>query len=369
MYSQNTDMGAIIPLSFSILLLLAVSNPTLASKDCDFPAIFNLGASNSDTGGLSASFTPVPWPNGISYFRMPAGRYSDGRLIIDFIANSLGLPFIQPYLDSIRANFSHGANFATAGSTIRRPNTTIFQSGLSPFSLDVQLGQFNQFKKRSQWAYNREGVFTELLPKGDFFSRALYTFDIGQNDITADYYLNMTAVQVSATLTDILDKFAAVLKDVYEEGGRSFWIHNTGPLGCLAFVLDPRNFRKDQLDQVGCAIPLNELAQNFNKRLNQTVVQLRKDLPLAAFTYVDVYSAKYNLFKQPEKYGFEHPLMTRARRAPPSQNAAHPSPLRLSCLPRHFSHAHGLPRQHILSVPLPQPDSHAISLYLCLVYA
>ena len=73
----------------------------------------------------------------------------------NFAANSLGLPFIHPYLDSIRANFSHGANFATAASTIRRQNTTFFQSGWSPFSLDVQSGQFIQFKNRSQWDYNR----------------------------------------------------------------------------------------------------------------------------------------------------------------------------------------------------------------------
>lgn len=96
------------------------------------------------------------------------------------------------------------------------------------------------------------------------------------------------------------------VQDVYEQGGRSFWIHNTGPLGCLAYILDPANLTEDQLDQVGCAIPWNELAQNYNKRLNQTVVQLRKDLPLASFTYVDVYSAKYNLFKEPEKYGKSH---------------------------------------------------------------
>ncbi|XXG57039.1 hypothetical protein AAC387_Pa03g4296 [Persea americana] len=305
MDSQNTHMGVVIPLSLSFLILLTVSSPSLASKDCDFPAIFNLGDSNSDTGGLSAAFTPVLWPNGITYFHMPAGRYSDGRLIIDFIANSLGLPFIHPYLDSIRANFSHGANFATAGSTIRRPQS---QSGYSPISLDIQSWQFNQLKNRSQSAYNQEGVFKELLPKEDYFSRALYTFDIGQNDLTAGGYLNLTATQISANLTDILNKFTAVVKDVYEQGGRSFWIHNTGPLGCLAYVLYP--FTKDQLDQVGCAIPLNELAQDYNKRLNQTVVQLRKDLPLAAFTYVDVYSAKYNLFREPEKYaGFDDPLM------------------------------------------------------------
>ena len=31
------------------------------------------------------------------------------------------------------------------------------------------------------------GVFEKLLPKEDYFSQALYTFDIGQNDITAGY--------------------------------------------------------------------------------------------------------------------------------------------------------------------------------------
>lgn len=84
-YSQNTNMGLAIPLSFSILLFLIVSSRSIALTDCDFPAIFNLGDSNSDTGGLSASIIQAPWPHGISYFHMPAGRYSDGRLIIDFM--------------------------------------------------------------------------------------------------------------------------------------------------------------------------------------------------------------------------------------------------------------------------------------------
>lgn len=35
-----------------------------------------------------------------------------------------------------------------------------------------------------------------ILPKEDYFTRALYTFDIGQNDLTAGYKLNMTIQQV-----------------------------------------------------------------------------------------------------------------------------------------------------------------------------
>lgn len=70
-------------------------------------------------------------------------------------AQGLGLPFLNAYLDSVATNFSHGANFATAGSTIQRQNTTLFQTGYSPFSLDVQSWQYAQFKSRSQIAYKK----------------------------------------------------------------------------------------------------------------------------------------------------------------------------------------------------------------------
>lgn len=70
---------------FSCLLLLTLLNPVFAIKVCEFPAIFNFGDWNSDTGGLSASIWPSPPPNGDTYFHRPSGRLSDGRLIIDFI--------------------------------------------------------------------------------------------------------------------------------------------------------------------------------------------------------------------------------------------------------------------------------------------
>lgn len=67
-----------------------------------------------------------------------------------FAAESLGLPYLNAYLDAVGSNFSHGANFATAGSTIRPQNTTLHQSGFSPFSFNVQWYQFHDFHHRSQ---------------------------------------------------------------------------------------------------------------------------------------------------------------------------------------------------------------------------
>lgn len=71
-------------------------------------------------------------------------------LIFELPAEGLDLPYLSAFLDSIGSNFSHGANFATAGSTIRPQNTTMAQSGYSPISLDVQGVQFSDFHTRSQ---------------------------------------------------------------------------------------------------------------------------------------------------------------------------------------------------------------------------
>ncbi|KAF5450725.1 hypothetical protein F2P56_031052 [Juglans regia] len=292
---------------FTLLLCAATLNPVFASKVCNFPAVFNFGDSNSDTGGLSATLIRATPPYGETYFRRPAGRFSDGRLTIDFMAMGVGLPYLSAYLDSLGANFTHGANFATSASTIRLPSRIIPAGGFSPFYLDIQYSQFVQFKERSQIIRRQGGIYAHLMPKNDYFPKALYTFDIGQNDLGEGFFGNMTVEQVNASIPDILDKFSLNVKNIYKLGARSFWIHNTGPIGCLPYIL--ANFPSAQRDSHGCAKPYNDVAQSFNHKLKEAIVQLRIDLPSAAITYVDVYSVKYSLYREPQKYGFELPLV------------------------------------------------------------
>ncbi|KAK7385191.1 hypothetical protein VNO78_30904 [Psophocarpus tetragonolobus] len=292
------------------LLLLSIAatilSPVIAQQQCHFPAIINFGASNADTGGLAASFRPPKPPNGMTYFHRPAGRFSDGRIMLDFMAQSFGLPFLSPYLDSLGTNFSHGANFATFGSTIRPP-PSIAKQLLSPFYLEVQYWQFERFKPTSQFIRNQGGVFATLMPKEEYFSEALYTFDIGQNDLTAGFFVNNNPQQVKDSIPDIIKTFTSNLKNIYNMGARSFWIHNTGPIGCLPLILS--KFLSAEKDSYGCAKVYNEVAQYFNQNLKEAITQLRKDLPLAAITYVDIYTPKYSLFSNPKKYGFELPLV------------------------------------------------------------
>ncbi|XP_066400278.1 GDSL esterase/lipase ACHE-like [Miscanthus floridulus] len=308
--TAGTRAAALLLLSLT-LALRASGAGAGAGGDCHFPAVFNFGDSNSDTGGLSSLFGAAPPPNGRTFFGMPAGRYCDGRLVIDFIAESLGLTHLSAYLNSIGSNFTQGANFATAGSSIRRQNASLFLSGFSPISLDVQFWEFEQFINRSQLVYNNKGgIYREILPRAEYFSQALYTFDIGQNDITSSYFVNNSTEEVEAIIPDLMERLTSIIQSVYSRGGRYFWIHNTGPLGCLPYALLHRPDLATPADGTGCSVTYNKVAQLFNQRLKETVASLQKTHPDAAFTYVDVYTSKYKLISQAKKLGFDDPLLT-----------------------------------------------------------
>lgn len=94
-----------------------------------------------------------------------------------------------------------------------------------------------------------------------------------------------------------------MFQKLYEEGARSFWIHNTGPIGCLPYSVIYYQKKPQNLDRNGCVEPHNKLAQEFNRQLKGMVVKLRSELPHGAFTYVDVYSVKYSLVSQAKELG------------------------------------------------------------------
>ncbi|CAI0456104.1 unnamed protein product [Linum tenue] len=284
---------------FGTLVLKMVTDVTLVGshadvRNCKFPAMYNFGDSNSDTGGISAALGEIPPPNGETFFGHPSGRSCDGRLIIDFIAERLKLPYLSAYLDSVGTDFRHGANFATGGSSIR-------PGGYSPFHLGVQISQFKQFKARTNRLRNQRH-----LPREVEFSKALYTFEIGQNDLAYGFQ-HSSEEDVWKSIPDILNQFAEAVKQLYKEGAKFFWVHNTGPLGCLPYSViynsDPNN-----LDGNGCVKSRNNAAQEFNRQLERKLSQLKEQLPRSSFTYVDVYSAKYRLISTAENQGFVHPM-------------------------------------------------------------
>lgn len=61
------------------------------------------------------------------------------------------------------------------------------------------------------------GVFATLMPKEEIFPKALYTFDIGQNDIGNALLSSLTIEEVNASVPDVVNRFSANIQVLYTE--------------------------------------------------------------------------------------------------------------------------------------------------------
>ncbi|KAJ9131509.1 hypothetical protein P3X46_035164 [Hevea brasiliensis] len=280
--------------------------PLVHSIEFNFPAVFNFGDSNSDTGNLvSSGIETINPPYGQFYFQKPSGRYCDGRLAIDFLMDAMDLPFLNAYLESVGLpNFRKGCNFAAAGSKIL-PATA---GSVSPFSLGIQVNQFFRFKARVLELLAKGKKLDKYLPAEDYFEKGLYMFDIGQNDLAGAFY-SQTFDQIVASIPNILVEFEAGIKRLYDQGARNFWIHNTGPLGCLTQNVAKFGTDPSKLDEFGCVSGHNQAAKLFNLQLHALCKKLQGQYVDSNVTYVDIYTIKSNLISNYSRYGFEQPIM------------------------------------------------------------
>lgn len=93
------------------------------------------------------------------------------------------------------------------------------------------------------------------------------------------------------------------MQTIHENGGRNFWIHNTGPLGCLPQKLSLFNKDNRELDRYGCLKSFNDAAEAFNDGLYALCEEMRSELKNATIVHVDMYTIKYDLFANSTTYG------------------------------------------------------------------
>ncbi|GAB2287257.1 hypothetical protein Dimus_021640 [Dionaea muscipula] len=298
------------------LLLLSLPLSVFCLQCTEPSPIFNFGDSNSDTGGLAAGLGyPINLPNGRTFFRRSTGRLSDGRLVIDFLCEyiahhchaksnpfpcqSLNTSFLSAYLESLGSNFQNGANFAVVGSSTLPK--------FVPFALNIQILQFLHFKSRSLELVAAAGSRSFINEEG--FQRALYMIDIGQNDLSNLFAKNLTYPQVVKRIPLVIAEIQSAVRALYDQGGRNFWIHNTGPLGCLPQKLWLVQSKAGDLDSVGCISSYNSAAKLFNAALLRLCQQMKSELKDATIVFADVYAIKYDIIANASKYGFSSPLM------------------------------------------------------------
>ncbi|PSS07289.1 GDSL esterase/lipase [Actinidia chinensis var. chinensis] len=281
-------------LSLSITLLLGgLLLPTTSAVHSDkHSALFTFGDSLYDPGNNNYINTTTDFqanflPYGESFFTYPTGRFSDGRLIPDFIAEYAKLPLIPAYLKPGDHQFEYGANFASGGA-----GALVESHQGYVIDLHTQLSYFKDVVKLLRQKLG-DKVAKQLL------CNAVYLISIGGND-----YLARSSIYQSYPTGEYVElvfgNLSTVIKGIYEEGGRKFGFVNMPPLGCLP------NTRTPTSGSTGtCMEELTILAKLHNKELPKTLKKLERHLEGFMYSLFDFYTTGLERIENPSKYGFK----------------------------------------------------------------
>ncbi|GLT60002.1 hypothetical protein SLA2020_327930 [Shorea laevis] len=263
---------------FCFLLLCATSLNLICSYDLpkNHVAFFIFGDSLFDPGNNNYINTIARanyWPYGETFFKYPTGRFSDGRLITDFIAEYAKLPLIPPYLQPGNHQFTYGVNFASAGAgALSETNKGLV------IDLKTQISYFRNVEKLLRQKFGDAKAKTLL-------SNAVYIISIGSNDYTSPFVTNST-VPVSfwkEYVAMVIGNLTASIEEIYKVGGRKFGFVSLGQLGCTPVlrILVPGN-------SSSCLEDANALAELHDKALYTALQELQSTLK--GFKY-----AKHNI--------------------------------------------------------------------------
>ncbi|KAK1398682.1 GDSL esterase/lipase [Heracleum sosnowskyi] len=264
-----------------------------------FSSILVFGDSLVDTGNnnflplsvLKANHYPYgeSFPGGIA-----TGRFSDGKLMSDFLAEALGLkqtvpPFTDPNLP--QSELPTGVCFASAGSGY---DDTTSETQVIPVTQQYQT-HFKSYKQRLI------GMVGELNAK-NILQNSLVFSVAGSNDVALNYYANPAAIYFHGTMDEyqnaLIDNIQTFIKSLYEDGCRNMAIAGLPP------VCNPL----DLGGLIGCLFNKGSDANVYNTKLQAMLTELQPTLPGSKLVYADIFTPMEELALNPFLHGIQYPI-------------------------------------------------------------
>ncbi|BAF18769.1 GDSL esterase/lipase At5g45910 isoform X2 [Oryza sativa Japonica Group] len=268
-----------------------------------FNAIFSFGDSMSDTGNLCvngppAGLTLTQPPYGETFFGRATCRCSDGRLVVDFLAEKFGLPLLPPSKRG-GSDFRRGANMAIIGATTM--DSGFFQS----LGIGDKIWNNGPLNTQIQW-------FQQLMPSicgsscKTYLSKSLFVLgEFGGNDYNAQLFGGYTPEQAAGQSGTIVDGIGKGVEQLIGLGAMYVVVPGVLPVGCFPIYLTLYGTSNaGDYDQYGCLTRFNTLSSRHNSLLQAKVSSLQSKYPWARIMYADFYSHVYDMVKSPSNYGF-----------------------------------------------------------------
>ncbi|XP_065854918.1 GDSL esterase/lipase EXL3-like [Euphorbia lathyris] len=225
----------------------------------------------------------------------PTGRFSNGFIPSDIVAQELGVKHIVPaYLDPTvkPQELLTGVSFASGGSGYD-PDTS---KAAAVLSLANQLDLFREYLQRITAIVGEQG-------KDEILTKSLFIVCTGSDDIANNYMTMPFKKIVSDTdsFTDSVIRLAsAFFMELYKVGARRIGVLGVPTIGCLPSQRTLQGGLERKCSDEG-----NEAARLFNSKVSSTIDYLNTHLPGAKFVYMDTYNPLLALIQYPAQYGFE----------------------------------------------------------------
>ncbi|XP_023736729.1 GDSL esterase/lipase At5g45960 [Lactuca sativa] len=295
-------MSSIISLLGLLLVINILSLQYSYAQKSKISAVFVFGDSTVDPGNNNYISTysrgNFP-PYGKDFINHePTGRFSNGRLVTDFIAEFLGVKKnLPPYLDPRLTiqDLMTGVSFASAGAGFDPITSQLGRALTQPQQLDL----FREYKRKLQAAIGKERT-------DDLVRNAGYIVSSGTNDFTFNYYGPVLVRR--STYPNIADyqKFQwnlieQFMQDLLDEGAMKIGVVGIPPIGCLPAIITINS--KKPISNRECIGNLNSLARDINQMLKTNLKGLQR--PGTKIVYADIYNPLIDMVNHKTKYGFE----------------------------------------------------------------
>lgn len=251
--------------------------------------LFVFGDSYADTGNNRKSLSNS-WklPYGLTFPGKPAGRFSDGRVLTDYLAKFVGIKSPIPYRwrNYAKERLHYGMNFAYGG-------TGVFDTLYLGPNMTTQIDFLRNL-------ILNDSVYT----KADLES-SLVLLTLSGNDYSDFYAKGGTAQGLQSFITLVVYQLTLNLKRIHEMGARKVAVTALQPLGCLPRATVLYSFQQ-------CNSAENTAVNFHNLLLQQAVAKLNNESKSSVFTILDLYTSFTTLLKNkgnhPGNLRFETPL-------------------------------------------------------------
>ncbi|BBN17248.1 hypothetical protein MPTK1_7g13040 [Marchantia polymorpha subsp. ruderalis] len=260
------------------------------------PALIIIGDSTVDVGNNNGLVTVIKsnfGPYGRDFSAGPTGRFCNGKIIPDYVAEFIGIPYPMAYLDPAAKGSAILTGINTASSASGFYEGTAKNFNVIPLS------------QQMVWIKDWQRQVTDQVGPAraaTIFEEGIFVVSTGSNDYVNNYYLNILLQEKynqDQYRTLLLDCTIGLLKEMYATGAKRIAVVGMPPLGCLPSQI------KLRLGTNKCVDSLNQNAIDFNAALKVEVDKMMPSMPDAKIVLLDSYSYIYDAFHNPAKYGLK----------------------------------------------------------------